>query len=428
MTTSQQQPRPIDGDLPVDGLRSVPQAEVYKNGTFAGTLTREEDEVVFAYALDYLADEQAPPVAFTLPKTEQPIRTGAGSVPPFFAGLLPEGARLNAITAATRTSEDDQLTLLLAVGADTIGDVEILPAGTTATGASALISEQDIATASLSDTFDRLVAPTSHAIDRVALPGVQVKLSAQMMSTPLNTAEGPAILKLNPPGYPKLVENEAFFLAMAAAAELQVPAFRLVTDREGETGLLIARFDRISRNRRPVISLPQEDACQVMGRYPAAKYRIKYEDAVRALAAAVELAGGSAALAIRQALELAAFSYLIGNGDLHGKNISIHRTQRGVWQLTPAYDLLSTQPYLSFHDPMALQLYGRANRLRRRWWQDAAERLGIPARALERRLDHIAEVGENWADRIGQIGLDDKATSQLERMVRVRAKELRATT
>jgi len=132
MTTSQQQPRPIDGNLPVDGLRSVPQAEVYKNGTLAGTLTREDDEVIFAYAVDYLADEQAPPVAFTLPKTVQPIRTGAGSVPPFFAGLLPEGARLNAITAATRTSEDDQLTLLLAVGADTIGDVEILPAGSTA--------------------------------------------------------------------------------------------------------------------------------------------------------------------------------------------------------------------------------------------------------------------------------------------------------
>jgi serine/threonine-protein kinase HipA len=41
-------------------------------------------------------------------------------------------------------------------------------------------------------------------------------------------------------------------------------------------------------------------------------------------------------LALRRILETAAFSYLIGNGDLHGKNLSIRLTPAGRWEVTPA--------------------------------------------------------------------------------------------
>ncbi|WP_280204024.1 Scr1 family TA system antitoxin-like transcriptional regulator [Nocardia farcinica] len=110
-------------------LRDVESADVYKCGRLAGTLRRDGDDVVFTYLEEYRADPETPPIAFTLPKHSEPVRTTGGSVPPFFAGLLPEGARLVAITALTRTSEDDHLSLLLAVGADTVGDVQVLPTG-----------------------------------------------------------------------------------------------------------------------------------------------------------------------------------------------------------------------------------------------------------------------------------------------------------
>lgn len=126
-----------------------------------------------------------------------------------------------------------------------------------------------------------------------------------------------------------------------------------------------------------------------MGRYPSAKYQISLEECIRALAVAVEVNGGSRPLAIRRALELAAYSYLIGNGDLHAKNLSIHQDPRGIWALTPAYDLLTTQPYFGWRDPMAINLFGRGNRLSRRWWLDAANRLGLPERAIGGRLDRI---------------------------------------
>ena len=64
-------------------------------------------------------------------------------------------------------------------------------------------------------------------------------------------------------------------------------------------------------------------------------------------------------IALVELLKVVVFSWLIGNGDLHGKNMSIYNPD-GWWQPTPAYDLLCTQPYAGWNDPMALNLYGRA--------------------------------------------------------------------
>ncbi|MFI2559898.1 HipA N-terminal domain-containing protein [Nocardia farcinica] len=122
-------------------LRDVESADVYKCGRLAGTLRRDGDDVVFTYLEEYRADPETPPIAFTLPKHSEAVRTTGGSVPPFFAGLLPEGARLVAITALTRTSEDDHLSLLLAVGADTVGDVQVLPTGLSLTEPPPLFGE-----------------------------------------------------------------------------------------------------------------------------------------------------------------------------------------------------------------------------------------------------------------------------------------------
>ena len=64
-----------------------------------------------------------------LRSADYPVVTTGGAVPPFFAGLLPEGVRLGVVTSSTKTSADDHLTLLLAIGADTVGNVRVVPAG-----------------------------------------------------------------------------------------------------------------------------------------------------------------------------------------------------------------------------------------------------------------------------------------------------------
>ena len=402
----------------------IESADVYKAGRLAGGLRREGDDVVFECAASYLSEPSAPAVSFTLPKEPGEVRASAGAVPPFFAGLLPEGARLQALTASARTSMDDQLTLLLAVGADAVGDVQVVPQGISPADPPALFDPARAATDDFVSVFARATATDPEQLDRVALPGVQVKVSAALISTPLGTTSGPAILKLNPDNYPHLVENEHFFLAMAGACGLPVPNHRLLRDRAGRSALLVDRFDRVVTAGVPLRRLPQEDACQVLGRYPAAKYRLTLQQAATGLAGAVGRAGGSRPLALRRILEIGAFSYLVGNGDLHAKNLSIRQAPTGVWEVTPGYDLLSTQPYTGWQDPMALPMYGRANRLGRRWWLDAAVRLQVPERAVARALDRIVDKSQPWPDRVHEIGFDHRTTERLRDLLTVRRREL----
>lgn len=73
----------MNSSPPVDGLRDVTEADVYKSGRRAATLRRQGDDIVFAYRSDYVDDPAADPVATTLPRTPTPVVTSGGSVPPF---------------------------------------------------------------------------------------------------------------------------------------------------------------------------------------------------------------------------------------------------------------------------------------------------------------------------------------------------------
>lgn len=109
----------------LDGLLDIDVADVHKGTRVAGVLRREHNRVVFEYVEGY----DGPDVATTLPRDDSQAAAPPGAVPPFFAGLLPEGRRLAVLQQALKTSADDELPQLLAVGADTIGDVRVVPAG-----------------------------------------------------------------------------------------------------------------------------------------------------------------------------------------------------------------------------------------------------------------------------------------------------------
>ena len=401
-------------------LRDVTEADVYIGKDLAAHLVREgSDTISFEYIADQCSAESSireRSVSWSLLRSgEYPLVTTGGAVPPFFAGLLPEGVRLGVVTSSTKTSADDHLTLLLAIGADTIGNVRVVPAGIEPAQPLPMFEPQrDI---NFRTVFARLTGSVD--ADPVGLAGVQPKVSAAMLSTPAQTRSGPAILKLNPVQYPLIVENEHFFMTMAAACGLRAATTSLLHDAEGSSALLVTRFDRHGTTR-----IAQEDACQVAGMYPASKYRIKTEIAITGLADACGRGGGSKPAALLELLKSVVFSWLIGNGDLHGKNLSIYNPD-GVWQPTPAYDLLCTQPYLRWRDPMALNLYGRANRLTRGHFVEAGERLGLRPRATTRMIDAIVGAAEDWPDKCGEIGYDEPQTKLLAQMLRKRMDSLR---
>ncbi|WP_417234861.1 HipA N-terminal domain-containing protein [Arthrobacter sp.] len=111
----------------LERLRFVAEADVLKAGQLAGHFRRSPSGGV---SFNYLPDYNGVPVATSLPLGTGPVASAGGGLPAFIAGLLPEGHRLTVLRRAAKTSMDDELTLLLAIGSDVPGDVQVVPAGT----------------------------------------------------------------------------------------------------------------------------------------------------------------------------------------------------------------------------------------------------------------------------------------------------------
>ena len=306
-------------------LRAITEADVYLGDEIVASLSRTpNDDILFDYTAAG-ADGRSVrdrSVSWSLLVTATyPRITSGGAVSPFFAGLLPEGVRLGVVVSSTKTSPDDHLTLLLAIGADTIGNVRVMPAGVAPPERLPMfVPERDT---DFLAVFERLTG--SVEADPVGLSGVQPKVSAAMWSTPANTTLGPAMLKLNPPtGYPRLIENEHFFMRMAADCGLRVAKTQLLQDAHGRNALLVARF-------RPPRRYPHCSRRHLPsgGPLPCLQVPNTHETAIATLADACGRGGGSRAAAVLELLQTVVFSWLIGNGDLHGKNLSIYSPTSG---------------------------------------------------------------------------------------------------
>ncbi|NQV07569.1 HipA domain-containing protein, partial [bacterium] len=352
------------------------------------------------------------------PVRSEGYHTGSGAVPAFFAGLLPEGARLAAVVAAVKTSMSDELSLLLAVADDAIGDVSVVPAGSP-TPPVRHADPVDPATTSFAELFAASVDPTTAELDR-ALPGIQDKLSSATISFPLAAADGPSILKLSPPSYPLLVENEAFCLGLAADVGLRTPPYQVIRDADGTTALLVSRFDRVADGdgwRR----VAQEDACQFLDRWPADKYRISVNEIAERL---VDLASSPPSAVLDLVLQVA-FSWVVGNGDLHSKNFSLQwHPDAGLVAASPIYDVVTTLPYpLDLN--MALRVDGRDANIQGRFLVEFAGRFDAPAALVCRRLGELADRLDTRLDGAGEIGFDTQTSERLVAEMRRRLEVLR---
>jgi serine/threonine-protein kinase HipA len=354
----------MPGDL--QDLKFVRSADVYKNGTLAGQLSRTgAGGVRFAYLPAYVA-ARGPAVAVSLPVSGSAVESPAGALPAFFAGLLPEGHRLTVLKTATKTSFDDELTLLLAVGADVPGDVQVVPAG------AAPVEPPTLADASRPEDLDFSVL--ADTVDLHGLPGVQRKTSASMLTTPLALRGHRYVLKLDPPEHPHLVVNEAAHLRAAKALKIPVAKSRVIADRNGLPGLLVERFDRVKGPAGDWVRLPLEDGTQVLGLPPAAKYGVSAEQVASALAGICK----APVVASRNLYLQFVFAWLTGNGDLHAKNLAVLGSGPGR-TMAPVFDVPCTLLYGD--ETLALPVAGKTRNLRSRHWAEFAAALGLPPRA-----------------------------------------------
>ena len=274
------------------------------------------------------------------------MRGYPGRLPPFFANLLPEGELRSLLAKWANVKAQDEFALLGVLGADLPGAVRVVPS-----------SAHDAA--SLVGSRAARAEPGSSAL-RFSLAGVQLKLSAALntdrsLTIPATGVGGSWIVKLPAPRMEAVPENEFVMMKLAETIGIPVPDVQLVSldnvsglprEMRNWTGkaLAVRRFDRLEHGQR----LHMEDFAQVFGEFPESKYEgHSYANIASVLAAA---AGQEATMDFVRRLM---FSVLIGNGDMHLKNWSVLYEDPVRPSLSPAYDFVSTVPYIP-EDKLAL--------------------------------------------------------------------------
>lgn len=218
------------------------------------------------------------------------------------------------------------------------------------------------------------------------IPGVQKKLSLHLSYevkkrlTIIGYTSG-YILKPQTDEYPLLPENEYMIMSMAKMVGIKTVPFALIAMSDGKLAYITKRVDRIGEKK-----LAMEDFCQLDLRLTEDKYKGSYERCAKVI---------DTYSAIKQAdkTELflrIIFSYLVGNTDMHLKNFSLISIREGKYQLSPAYDMLSTKIVLDDEDDLALTLNGKNKHLRRGDFTKYAEAIGISKKVADALINRLA--------------------------------------
>ena len=103
------------------------QAQVFRNGIFAGVLTEEhKSSFFFRYDDAYFNDSDKAAISLTMPKTKQEYTSKF--LFPFFFNLLSEGVNRKLQNRQLKIDEADHFGLLLATAQyDTIGAITVEP-------------------------------------------------------------------------------------------------------------------------------------------------------------------------------------------------------------------------------------------------------------------------------------------------------------
>jgi serine/threonine-protein kinase HipA len=228
--------------------------------------------------------------------------------------------------------------------------------------------------------------------------------------------------------------NEHITMQMAKQIfKLNVAESALLQFTTGEYTYLTKRFDI----RNDGSKILQEDLAQTAGLSSDANgSNFKYESlSYEEIADILKLHVSASPIAIEHFFRTLLFNYLVCNGDAHIKNFSLYCPhQDGVYELTPAYDLINTSLHADDFRT-ALDLFKDEENYNGKFLKDNgfygasdflefARRIGIvETRAQKFILDITAHIPE-MDEMLDKSFLSDEAKAQYKESIRDRAKAL----
>jgi serine/threonine-protein kinase HipA len=324
---------------------NVSVLNVLLHGVPIGTITRVGgDRTLFAFNDAYINDANRSVLSLgfkdhhgQLITDFKPVQT---RVMPFFSNLLPEGRMRTYLAERASVNPQREFFLLWVLGKDLPGAITMEPADGEAW-------PQEVGQEPEAQEEAR-----EHAL-RFSLAGVQLKFSAiedarKGLTIPAKGIGGSWIVKLPSREFEGVPENEFSMMTLARLVGIDVPPIRLIdVDAIGNLpkgidtlkgqAFAIERFDRLSDGAAVHI----EDFAQIFGVYPDDKYS---KASAMNVATVIGAEGGEADIV--EFVRRLTFNALIGNADMHVKNWSLRYLDKRTASLAPAYDFVSTVPYI----------------------------------------------------------------------------------
>lgn len=236
----------------------------------------------------------------------------------------------------------------------------------------------------------------------VTIPGVQAKISMSLVKettgksdtrlTVIGALGGQYIFKPPSDRFPEMPENEHVTMRIAKTFGIRVVPSSLIRLASGERSYLTKRIDRTAAGEK----IHMIDMFQIVEAFD------KYKSSMEKVGKALDDYSDNTFLDKIFYFELALFSFLIGNNDMHLKNFSMIESPSG-WVLSPAYDLLNASIVNpSDKEELALTLLGRKKKLKRENFEEFGAGLGLTDRQIQgvfkRFVKHNPKAKE-WIDR-----------------------------
>ena len=300
------------------------------------------DRTLFAFMDSYINDESRAVLGLGFKDTLGGLLTNfkptQTKLTPFFSNLLPEETMRHYLAERAGVNPVREFFLLWVLGQDLSGAITVEPAD-----GEALLPNvhQDIEDETKTD------GPM-----RFSLAGVQLKFSAVQqanggLTIPATGQGGSWIVKLPSSRFDAVPENEYSMMELARMLGMDVPETQLLPinrianipngiGKFGDSAFVIKRFDRADGQAVHI-----EDFAQVFGVYPQDKYK---KASMRNIAQVIGIEGQDEDIA--EFTRRLVFNTLIGNADMHLKNWSVIYKDRRTASIAPAYDFVSTIPYI----------------------------------------------------------------------------------
>jgi serine/threonine-protein kinase HipA len=269
-------------------------------------------------------------------------------LPAFFQNLLPEGVFRDHVARVRGCDPKDHFEMLAACGGDLPGNVFARPVELSRDELAIYVTQNQ-------DALEMTV--TADPMEQgVSLSGVQPKLGVikqgERYVGRTKDHDTHIIAKLPVVGQPFLPELEALSLQLAQVAGVTVceaylaPLENLVAkhgydlgDTDAKTQFLaVVRYDRAPGHR-----IHCEDFAQVLGAMPEQKYRAATYLDVAAVFMAFPSLGEAA---VHELLRRMTVNELLGNPDMHLKNLGLIYRDGRTPELGPAYDIVA---YAAYH-------------------------------------------------------------------------------